>query len=204
MAQVEAKMTVKKAIAIWKWKSGVHGINEILDSNYRDMTLHRLGQTLKKHARNQNMLSFLAIQEYASQKLVPIQERQLRIHTMMQSDGGKFFKNYSSEFIRLHKSDEHRQMASASSQKDMFEKSFKVWLVLKKFIHRRHYREQSLAFIFWRQYSIQFSERLKLTMNRLSQTNPQNFTLIQTLAVSNSLIEDGGTHQQNFLQRALA
>lgn len=40
MAQVEAKMTVKKAIAIWKYKSGVHGINAMLENNYRDLTLH--------------------------------------------------------------------------------------------------------------------------------------------------------------------
>ena len=202
---MEAKMTVKKAIAIWKYNSGVHGINEMLDNNYKDVTLHRFALTLKKHVQNQNMLSFLAVQEYASQRHVPVHERQFRTHNMAQSDGGKFFKNYSSEFIKLQKPEDHRQMASLSSQKHAFDKSFKMWLVLKKFLRRRHFREQSLSFTFWRQYSIQFSERLKLTMNRLSQTNPHNFTLIQTLAVANAHLEaPGGANQQNFLQRALA
>jgi len=32
MAQVESKMNVSKAIALWKYKSGVQGINEILEN----------------------------------------------------------------------------------------------------------------------------------------------------------------------------
>lgn len=68
MAQVEAKMTVKKAIAIWKYKSGTHGINEILDNNYRDVALLRFCLTLKKQVKNNKMLTFMALMEHSSYK----------------------------------------------------------------------------------------------------------------------------------------
>lgn len=82
---------------------------------------------------------------------------------MSSSDGGKFFKNYNGEFVKMHKKN-----ASVTTGQDTFDMYFKTWLVLKKFLHRRTYREQTLAFTFWRKYTVQFRERLKLTMNRLS------------------------------------
>lgn len=174
-------MTLKKSIAIWKYKSGTQGITELMENNYKDMTLLRFGQTMKKHIKTQNMLSFLALREHACQKMITIGDRKARMQTMHSADGGKFFKNYSSEFNKLH-----RKNTSNFSNKNLFDVNIKVWLVLKKFLKRRQCREQTLAFTFWRQYCIQYNERLKLTMNRLSQTNPNNFTLIQTLAVAHT------------------
>ncbi len=63
---------------------------------------------MKKHVKNQNMLSFLAIQKYAKKQLVPMQERHVRAHNMIQNDASKFFKNYSSEFSKLHNSENHQ------------------------------------------------------------------------------------------------
>lgn len=48
MAQAESKMTVAKAIALWKINSGVMGIEGQLDNNYRNITLRNLAFILNR------------------------------------------------------------------------------------------------------------------------------------------------------------
>lgn len=61
MAQSEAKMTVQKAVAIWKQNSGVKGIDGLLEHKYRNFTLIRLSEILTRQVKIQNMLSFMGI-----------------------------------------------------------------------------------------------------------------------------------------------
>lgn len=61
MAQAESKMTIGKAIALWKINSGVQGIEGDLDQSYKNLNILKLVQILDKHVFRQNLLSYLAI-----------------------------------------------------------------------------------------------------------------------------------------------
>lgn len=79
------------------------------------------------------MLSFMAIQEHATHKVMP---RQPNIQNqMIHQESTSFFRNYSSEFSRMNHSMDQRQEAIPSSDNNNydFDNSFKMWLVLKKF-----------------------------------------------------------------------
>lgn len=65
MSQVESRMTVSKAIAIWKVNSEVQGIESQINSNYRDLCLQKLVLTIRKTIHNQKLVGLLAIQEHS-------------------------------------------------------------------------------------------------------------------------------------------
>ena len=48
MAQSESRMTIQKAIVIWKHNSEVQGIDGILEHKHRNLTLIRLKEILSR------------------------------------------------------------------------------------------------------------------------------------------------------------
>jgi hypothetical protein len=51
MAQSESRMSIQKAIAIWKHNSEVQGIDGILEHKYRNLTLIRLNEILTRQIK---------------------------------------------------------------------------------------------------------------------------------------------------------
>lgn len=58
-------MTVRRAIAIWKYKSEVHGLSRVLDNNYRDVVVRSMVEVLRKQVKNNKLLTLMSIQEYS-------------------------------------------------------------------------------------------------------------------------------------------
>jgi hypothetical protein len=65
MAQVEANMTLSKALALWKNNTGVMDIDGALDNQYRNLTLLKFQTILSGHIKTVNMLTFKQIENFA-------------------------------------------------------------------------------------------------------------------------------------------
>ena len=51
MAQPESRMTVQKAVVIWKHNTGVQGIDGVLEQKYRNLTLTRFSEILSRQVK---------------------------------------------------------------------------------------------------------------------------------------------------------
>jgi hypothetical protein len=64
MAQAESRMTVAKAIALWKANSGVCGIEGQLEAQHKTVSLARMAENISKHIHFQKLLGVMAMQEH--------------------------------------------------------------------------------------------------------------------------------------------
>lgn len=48
MAQTESRMTLQKALVLWKHNSGVQGIEGLLEKRYKNLTLEKLSKILSR------------------------------------------------------------------------------------------------------------------------------------------------------------
>ena len=71
MAQAESKMTLTKALALWKVNSEIQGIDGQLEHLYRDLTLAKLASLLGKHVQGQKMLAFMSLEQQIYEEVRP-------------------------------------------------------------------------------------------------------------------------------------
>lgn len=64
MAQMEARMTVSKAIAIWKANSGVVGLTGELDNAHKVVRLHTMVLILSHQVDIQQMVTYNCLLEH--------------------------------------------------------------------------------------------------------------------------------------------
>lgn len=71
MAQAEAKMTLPKALVLWKINSGVQGLDGQMEHLYRDLTLTKLASLLGKHVQGQKMLALMVLERQVHAEIRP-------------------------------------------------------------------------------------------------------------------------------------
>jgi len=64
MATAVSRMSVPKALALWKHNSGVVTIDGALELSYRDQALNRFAALLKREVKQQRMLTFFELVEF--------------------------------------------------------------------------------------------------------------------------------------------